>query len=826
MSISKPSTRWGFYRPLIVTVLAAGGLFQLVIPAIADPAAAPADATISNTATATYRDPVTNQTINTTSNTVTVKVAEVAGITVKPVSANDVSPGGGFTPGHTVEYIFEVKNIGNDPTRFFIPSTATLTDGSNAPLAAGKATQGTILISTDNGATYVSIPAGNLTASIPPNGVVLVKVPVVLGTAVATGDVIRVQLGDTGANDNSAATQNIQDTPDGAGTSEVRTVDNLDGSANETTGAPVNQEREASAFQTITVGDVKQSFAAVLKQRTDYSNSGTAALNDDLLTYQLGLRVDNVRPANSSAVLTPAPLAGTSISVDGATQTRVLVSDAVPAQTVLTGTPTAPAGWTVVYTNSPAATTNANSATWVTNPAAIGGIGNATRIGFINPGPIAINTTVSGFTFQVQTTGVTTTTTIANIAQLFGQTSGGTTVVYDESGDNQPNNYNSDGTPGSTTPTNGVADPATNGTDTGNNNGGDTTNPGLNGGGEDNVYTLTAPGSILNGPENQPGATGPSGSTNDDFSNKSADILLNTAPGTLIDPADVVFNNTFSSPTNLTNVLLVPSDLTQTNTLPTGTLVKITYNGNSVDYEYNGTDFVPLIPGTTPITVPSVTANTPVNYIVTVNLPPNTPLSTDLGTSRGDNPSYPVPIFAFQDANGDNLPNPTTEVSNATIDRVYTGFLRLFKEARILDANGTEIQPFSTAPATANVRPGNIIEYRVTYTNISVGQGANGANNRLLNAADVTITEDGITGNNNWAEDQNADGVIDTSNVPATATATNGTITFQPGGDVQGTTAATDVTVYINSVGATNIVPGGTGNLTFRRRVANNPLTP
>jgi hypothetical protein len=806
----------GLYRSLLILALAVGGSLQLVLSVLANPT--PPNTAINNTATATYTDPNNpGTTINTTSNTVTVTVAEVAGVTAVPVSALDVSPGGGFLPGHVVEYVFAVKNTGNDPTRLHIPSTATIT---------GSGTQGTILISTDNGTTYVPIPAGNLTPSVIAGGTVLVKVPVTIGATVSTGDVIRVTLGDTGGNDNSQATQNVDSSLDGVGANEIRTVDNTGTDNGDTLGNPVNNEREASAFQQIAIGAQQQAFAAVLKTRTGYSNSGTSALNDDLLTYRLGLRVDNARPTGSSGALAPAALAGTSISVDNATVTRVLVSDAIPAQTVLTGTPTAPGGWTVVYTASPVGTI-ATAATWFTNPTAIGGIANAKRIGFINDGPIAPSTTViDNFIFQVQTTGVTGTTTIANIAQVFGTSDGGgTAIVYDESGDNNPTNYNDNGTPGSTTPTTGVADPNTDGTDSGNNNGGDTLNPGLNGGGEDNVYTLTEPGTILNGPNGQPGATGPTGGINDDFTNQSSNVDPDQAPGSTIDPGAVIFTNTISSPTTLTNVLLVPSDLTGTNTLPTNTTVTISFGGQSATYTYNGTDFV-INAGSTPVTVPTLTANTPVNYTVEVDLPDSTPLSTDLATPRGDNPSYPVPVYAFQDANGNNTPDPATEsTSNATIDRVYTGFLRLFKEARVLDRNGNEVQGFSTAPATANIVPGNIIEYRITYTNISLPPGS-GSGSQTLSAANVVITEDGIAGSNNWAEDQNNDAVIDTQNVVGTTTRTNGTVTFAPTGDVRGTTAATDVTRYENNLGATTIVPAGTGTFTFQRQVSDNPPPP
>ena len=87
-----------------------------------------------------------------------------------------------------------------------------------------------------------------------------------------------------------------------------------------------------------------------------------------------------------------------------------------------------------------------------------------------------------------------------------------------------PSNFNDDGSRGSNTPTTGVAVPGTDGTDTASNNTG--TGPG----GEDNVYTVAPAGIVLNGPNGQPAATGPTGN-NDDFTNLSTPIPAGTAPG-------------------------------------------------------------------------------------------------------------------------------------------------------------------------------------------------------------------------------------------------------------------------------------------------------
>jgi hypothetical protein len=394
---------------------------------------------------------------------------------------------------------------------------------------------------------------------------------------------------------------------------------------------------------------------------------------------------------------------------------------------------------------------------------------------------------------------------------LFGQTQGGgTTLVYDESGDQNPSNVNDNGTPGSNTPTNGVANPATDGVDNNNNN------KGSGSGGEDNVLTIAAPGTILNGPNAQPAAVGPT-NNNDDFTNKSTPIPANTAPGTKIDPDPATFSNTINNPSStapLTNVLVVPDvyNFTPGNSEvlpPKDTTVTLTYGSQTTVYTFDGTNFV--FTSGTAITIPSLTPGTSVNYNVSVDLPANTDLSTDTGKG------FSIPIYAFQDSNGNSRPDATDITQNRNIDRVYTGFLKLVKDARILDANGTTvIEDYTQTPTPANILPGRFIEYRITYTNISIA--AVGAGNATLNAGNVLITEDGTIAPNNWAKDNDGNGAIDTSNVVGSATASFGTITYTPSGDQSGTTPATDVTKYVNAPGI-SIQPGASGTFTFRRKI-------
>ncbi|MFN5765747.1 MAG: hypothetical protein ACK470_15455, partial [Pseudanabaena sp.] len=214
----------------------------------------PANTQILNRASGTYVDPNNPLIpINATSNTVTVTVAEVAGITNVPAGIIDVN-GGSVSLGDVVNFDFLVTNTGNAPSNIVFPAVANITtvglnagtlqyqlDLNNDGVFAGA---DELLLRTAAFTTTTPIPAGSS-----------VRVRVVgTVTAAAAGAPVSVRLGDTGANDNSAGTQNQPDSGlepplvggEGTNTNEVRTVNvGLD--------APVNGEREASAIQATTV---------------------------------------------------------------------------------------------------------------------------------------------------------------------------------------------------------------------------------------------------------------------------------------------------------------------------------------------------------------------------------------------------------------------------------------------------------------------------------------------------------------------------------------------------------------------------------------------
>ena len=530
------------------------------------------------------------------------------------------------------------------------------------------------------------------------------------------------------------------------------------------------------------------------------------------------------------------------ISVDGANVTRILVSDALPDHTTLSGTPTAPSGWTIVYNGQNPETVSATAANWYTSPTDPGLGGTITRIGYISNASVislAPSTVVETFRFTVTTSNVPgslTEATFANIAQVFGSGDPGgdpAELVVDESGDSSPSNYNS--TSNSFDPAgdgyipdtddNGVPDTIdlTNptfgdGTDPSN------TNSGSGTGGEANIKTIGLPSTLdlVNGPQNEADAIGPT-DNNDDFTNKSvtidpADVSFDAGDNrNELNPDPVDFANTVRNSGQTTgDITLLPTPPATNTDLPNGTIVTITApDGSTAIYEYNGSSFT-RTGGTVgaDIEIAGVTPGQNVTYGVRVDLPDGTPLSTDL--ERG----FPVPITATLDDNDGSTTNP----SNITIDRVYTGYLQLLKESRILQGSGPAVQPGegTFSAAAKNPVPGNIIEYRVTYRNIS--EAASGSGNTVLFAENVVVDDDGTAGNNNWALDNDNNSVIDTSNVPGSANDSNGgTITFYSGApatnvttDTAGSDVNTDVTRYVNEVPGL-VGPGESGVLIFRR---------
>ncbi|MFN7786910.1 MAG: hypothetical protein ACK5QY_00485, partial [Pseudanabaena sp.] len=792
--------------------------------------------------------------INATSNTVTVTVAEVAGITNVPAGIIDVN-GGSVSLGDVVNFDFLVTNTGNAPSNIVFPAVANITtvnvgtlqyqlDLNNDGVFAG-ADEG---LQTGSFTTTTPIPAGSS-----------VRVRVVgTVTAAAAGAPVSVRLGDTGANDNTAGTQNQPDSgaepPLTTGTDPVAGAAGSEGeirTVNVAPDAPVNGEREASAIQATTVATAVRNIAlaTVLKARTAYSPGPTNAVIDDLLTYRLNLRVATTSP--NPAQFTPTSLEGTLVNVDGANQPRILVSDVIPVGTRIDETFNAaanlPAGWQAVYQYTataagtiPIVAAGGLPAAWSTTAPDAGTAPNVVRVGYIFTGTLAPGFTTelvaNAFQFRVVTTGLAGGGVVNNIAQIFGETVGDPTnrVIYDESGDQNPNNFEGaippapEGslfTPNGPTPDNGVPNPAVQDTDNNNNNTG--TGPG----GEVNIFPIVPAGGILNGPNNVPGAIGRT-DNNDDFTNRSTGLTApESVPGQVVayDPPPIIFNNTFQNPpsntTNLDTVRLLPlppSDLSvplasrQPNgDIPDGTRVTITFGTQIAVYDYTAAGGYVFNAGlssglpldSTSILVDALAPNVLNNYTVSLDLPPgpqNTLLSVDRFIANGaDRAGFNVPIVAFvdNDKNGGFL-SDKDPIFNITIDRGYTGYVRLRKQSQVLQ--GTNPRPVTAANGTLDetaktAEPGNIVRYVVEYVNFSTPLA--GAGSVVLDAANLVITENGATAPNNWA------GVSLHFNNPAVVGgfaqntfASQGTVTYD-GAAIPDPATGTAITTYVNNVG-------------------------
>ncbi|MFZ9736989.1 MAG: beta strand repeat-containing protein [Prochlorotrichaceae cyanobacterium] len=293
-NVGRKRSLLSWQKALIQGLLITSPLWGLIRPAIAAPTP---PGTIDNTATGSFTDTSTGNTVNIFSNTVTVTVVEVAGITIVPQTPIEATPAqagtnagtyqsiAGIHTGDLVYFDFVLTNVGNDPTSFFIPSSpANVTGGTfnatNAPIqiiAVDPDGTGTGYSSITNlngsngpvnvttaGTTTTTTLLGATNGYIPPDGTVTVRVPIRI-TETTVGNTITVVLGQTP----TVGDQNITYV---AGTNDVYTADLADTTTNpytspattpETPGAPAGTptgEKEASAQSTVALADPNVDF--------------------------------------------------------------------------------------------------------------------------------------------------------------------------------------------------------------------------------------------------------------------------------------------------------------------------------------------------------------------------------------------------------------------------------------------------------------------------------------------------------------------------------------------------------------------------------------
>jgi hypothetical protein len=385
-----------------------------------------------------------------------------------------------------------------------------------------------------------------------------------------------------------------------------------------------------------------------------------------------------------------------------------------------------------LYTVSPLSTAPA-AATW-TNTAP-GTLSSVTRVAFNVGNSIATGACGSSVTMQVTITTSNATTPIYEIVDSFANNSISSQIT-DQSGDTVANRGDSNAN---------FDEPLPAGTPTANQ-------------GIQQQTLLQQLGNVLIGPNGQPAAVGPT-NNNDDYTNRSVNTgIAGIAPnGSTNAPGEVIFTNTVQNTGNANDTFTLTAP-----TVPAGFTVEISTN--------NGTSYA-TVSGGGNVTL-AVAYGSSAQILVRVTAPSGNTVLTGFDT-------------VVQAASGVTPAN-----TNRTIDRLYTGFIRLDKTYTITNSTGV-------GGATDAV-PGAVITYTITYTNIA---STGGTNNSTLTASNLVITEDGGAAPNNWAT--YTDHVVNQA-------------TDSRGGTITGDSAATS-TVLTDTL--STLSAGQSGTFTFKRQI-------
>lgn len=262
-------------------------------------------------------------------------------------------------------------------------------------------------------------------------------------------------------------------------------------------------------------------------------------------------------------------------------------------------------------------------------------------------------------------------------------------------------------------------------------------------------------GDVLIGPCGVAGAMGPTG-VDDDFTNRSINTgIANVSPGGVTTAAGtIVFRNTIQNTGLADDVFVISAP-----TVPVGFTVEISLN--------NGDSYSNVAPQSQGVALPLAYRAAAI-VLVRVTAPAGLSILT----------GFDVVIRATSTA--------TVTAANETIDRLYTGFIRLDKSTAVINGPGN----------TTVAAPGAEIEFAITYSNVST---AAGVGNSLLTAYNLVISENGNATPNNWG--QTTEHIVGASD-------TQGGVII---GDRDGSTSLTDI--------VTALEPGQSGVFKFKRRV-------
>jgi hypothetical protein len=411
------------------------------------------------------------------------------------------------------------------------------------------------------------------------------------------------------------------------------------------------------------------------------------------------------------------------VTLNGSTQVYMIAP--IPARTVLKSGQVFPAG--TLYTTSPL-TTAPLAATWSTTAPAP--LSNTTRIAFPVGASLVAGACGSSVNLVVTVNnGIDASVPIDEIGDVFGKNSLASTIT-DQSGDATSNNGDSN------------AD----------------FNEGYVAGAGHGVIqrtTLTQVSSVLVGPSGAPAAVGPT-DNNDDYSNKAVNTgIAGVAPGGVTSAlGQLVYVNTIQNTGNTSDTFTIDAP-----TVPAGFTVEVSTNGGGSYTTVSGGGSVSL----------AIAFGASANINVRVTEPAGKTVLT----------GYDTVIRVTSTI--------TPAANNKTIDRLYTGFIRLDKAFTVANATGVG--------AATDPVPGAVITYNITYTNVSTSNGD--ANCVKLTASSLVITEDGLAAPNNWG--------TFTTNSPA------------PSDSGSGVVVTVSTTKYTDTVAS--VAPGASGVFTFKRSI-------
>jgi hypothetical protein len=384
--------------PISTRVLSRLAIVLAIACALAAPAFAQTDGgvDIQNTASASYSDGGSNN-YNVNSNTVTVKVSNVAGLTISPDAGALATQ---VVAGETgVVYSFTVTNTGNfsDRVQFLA--------GGNSIRLSGTASATITRAVIDDGGTPNQIDATDTdifsngavvtSALMARNTSIRVLVEVSVGSGATAGQTVVVTLGDA-ASDSQNANYSAN---------EVRT--SHPGGTTVVNGDATNHNVEAVGDITATV----QSDAQLQLSLT--APAGPVPLGSNI-TYQWQLCNIGSRAAKAVTL--------TTVNGGGSNQ-GVFIFAPVPANTALAATQSFPAGVGVLYSNSNPALNPITQMTWETvRPAGV------TMVAFnvstpLNGGTLAASTCSSSIDMVVTITTTNATNAITEQGNAYANNS-------------------------------------------------------------------------------------------------------------------------------------------------------------------------------------------------------------------------------------------------------------------------------------------------------------------------------------------------------------------------------------------------------------------